>query len=190
MWVLTTDGMFSAVVWTHNDEHHGKMCVRGREKKPLENLRKRRPADVTKVAVSPNGDYRYRVWCSRETWAELCAEIAGEIDYSNFKSAVLKKQGASRYEKALHQVWSVLSRIQPGGPYGRGGSMYPKVPKGEPKAAPTALRSSLSGSFELGNPPATTTSCFFCGDDEATKLNDAGRYVCVDLQACLSRPLA
>lgn len=72
--------------------------------------------------IYSDSDYRYRAWLAREAWAEALAELGRRIDYPNVKRAVFERQGASRYEQAMHEVWSVLARTQPGGPYGDGGS--------------------------------------------------------------------
>jgi hypothetical protein len=61
----------------------------------------------------------------------VTTDKSGRTSAGNFKSEVLCRQGPSRYEKALHEVWEVLGRTQPGGPYGSGGSDHPPVPEGE-----------------------------------------------------------
>lgn len=40
--------------------------------------------------------------------------LAAETDYDNFKSAVADHQGSAgaNYERALHDVWSVMARLQ------------------------------------------------------------------------------
>ena len=81
--------------------------------------------------------------------AESRLELGRRVVYNNFKSEALRRQGPSRYEEALHTVWSALGRTQPGGPYGSGGGGYPPVPEGEdarPRASGGAeTRRSSSG---------------------------------------------
>jgi hypothetical protein len=132
MWVFTTDGFVSAARWDRPDEHQGEVCLRARERATLERMRERNPA-LTEVVVTPDGDYRYRAWLPEHEFAALMAQLALEVDYPNFKSAVYRRQGASAYEGALHTVWSVLGRIQPLGPYGVGGERFPRAPRGEPR---------------------------------------------------------
>jgi hypothetical protein len=45
---------------------------------------------------------------------QVVAELAEETDYDNFKSEVARHQGKARaaYEHALHDVWSVMNRLQ------------------------------------------------------------------------------
>jgi len=42
------------------------------------------------------------------------AELAEETDYDNFKSEVARHRGktGAAYEHALHDVWSVMNRLQ------------------------------------------------------------------------------
>lgn len=128
MWLATTEGFYSVIRW-----HDGRMCVRARTRADLTRLRKIVPA-LSKVEVSPGRDYRYRCFCTVDEWAEGASALARTIDYGNFKSAVGRKRGYNGYERALHQVWSIFGRLQPGGPYGFGSKAgYPEVPKGEAK---------------------------------------------------------
>lgn len=136
MWVFTLNGFLSAVE-ERRGEHRGEIVVRAREASALEALREVAPT-LTETAVSSDSDYRYRAWTGREAWAQALAELARRVSYSNYKSAVLERQGRSRFEAALHEVWQVMGRTQPLGPYGQGGSGYPPAPedeRGEPSAA-------------------------------------------------------
>ena len=133
MWVFTTSGFFSAVEERRRD-HRGEIVVRAREAQALEALREIAPT-LTKTVVYGDSDYRYRAWLGREEWADALAEIGRRVVYGNFKSEVLRRQGPSRYEEALHTVWTVMARTQPGGPYGAGGNGYPSAPEGE-RASP------------------------------------------------------
>ena len=129
MWVFSTSGFLSAVEERRHD-HRGEMVIRAREASALEALREIAPT-LTATVVYGDSDYRYRAWLGREEWAQALAELGRRITYDNFKSEVLRRQGPSRYEQALHTVWSALGRTQPDGPYGTGGSGYPPVPEGE-----------------------------------------------------------
>jgi hypothetical protein len=126
MWLMTTDGFYSVIQW-----HDGGMALRAREKEALERLRERHEG-LSEIEVSPGRDYRYRCFCSRETWVVVAADLAARIDYGNFKSAVAKRRGRGLYEKLLHDVWTVMGRLQPGGPYGYHGRYgYPAIPEAE-----------------------------------------------------------
>ena len=133
MWVFTTEGFLSAVEERRGD-HRGEIVVRAREASALEALREVAPT-LTPTVIYSDSDYRYRAWLSREEWAAALAELGRQVVYDNFKSEVLRRQGRTSYEDALHAVWSALGRTQPGGPYGSGGGGYPPVPEGE-KAQP------------------------------------------------------
>lgn len=129
MWIFTTDGFLSAVE-EERGEHRGEIVVRAREASALTALRATTPK-LSPTVIYTDSDYRYRAWLAREDWAHALAELGRQLDYSNFKDAVRRRQGASVYEQALHVVWQELGRTQPGGPYGSGGSRYPNVPDGE-----------------------------------------------------------
>jgi len=53
-------------------------------------------------------------YLSKAAWAEVMAELAAETDYGNFKSEVARHQGraGADYEQSLHEVWSVMHRLQ------------------------------------------------------------------------------
>lgn len=189
MWLATTEGFYSVIRW-----HDGRMCVRARQADDLKRLRAIVPT-LSKTEVSPGRDYRYRCFCTVDEWAAGAEALARTIDYGNFKSAVLKKQGRTRYEEALHQVWSVFSRLQPAGPYGFGTRKgFPAVPKGEAKqvekareddrlrfgatvttsSAPTGQARLFGGSRNRTGP---LTHCEDCGDEL-----DSGEIAWIDGQ--------
>ena len=136
MWIFTTDGFISCV------RQGDKIAVRARERSTLEALATRvsgHPSEAAEqladIKTTTDTDYRYRVHLDRVHFGALILELALSVDYPNFKNAVREKQGESLYEKALHKVWTVMGKTQPGGPYGWGGIDYPPVPKGEPRSA-------------------------------------------------------
>lgn len=122
MWMLTRYGNYSAV-WKG-----GSMQVRARVRADLKRLIDRGfvPAD-TKIIETADGrsDYRYRILVTREVWAEAARQLSMDIDYGNFKSEVMKSLGAKR-ESPLHQIWSILAKLQPGGAYARAGNQQLK----------------------------------------------------------------
>ena len=65
------------------------------------------------VSVEPfedlHADYRYRVVCPKGAFAELVAELVGEIDYDNFKSAV---HGNPVRDRAYMGCWSAMNQAQ------------------------------------------------------------------------------
>lgn len=130
MWLATVDGFLSAVEYqdARDPELNGKLAVRARERSALVNFFKLTPKQAkaeireTNTPTTKSTDYSFRVYVTRERFAEATLAAVNGIDYPNFKSEVLVRAKAGRvswtYEKALHSVWSVFGRIQKGGPYG------------------------------------------------------------------------
>jgi hypothetical protein len=135
MWLFTTTGFLSGVE-ERRGGHRGEIVVRAREASALEALREVAPT-LTPTVIYSDSDYRYRAWLGREEWAQALAELGRRVSYSNYKSAVLERQGRTRFEEALHEVWSAMARTQACGPYGSGGGGYPPAPEGE-EARPRA----------------------------------------------------
>ena len=54
------------------------------------------------------------LFVDKQDWSKVVGEITTELDYDNFKSEVARFQGNAgrRYEHALHDVWSILARLQ------------------------------------------------------------------------------
>lgn len=196
MWFFTSEGFYSAVEETHLKTHMGQISVRARQRDHLDKLRETYMPALSEVSVTPSSvsaDYRYRAWVDREDFAEGMANVARAVDYSNFKSEAMRKSGPGRFEKALHEVWSVMGRLQPGGPYGYGGG--PAIPKGEPqpkKYAPAKKKSrSKKAKLPLAFEDSDTTEvpCEDCGhplgpDDGVQHF---GRWLCRDLPSCNRR---
>jgi len=119
MWLATTLGWFSVVCARQNDGKAAaidpdKMMIRARLRSHLEGLKERFPAllDSTEITESATSDYAFRIFVSKATWVSLATELASDVQYGNFKSAVLKRDGHSAYENALHAVWAVMARLQ------------------------------------------------------------------------------
>lgn len=195
MWFLTTEGFYSAVEETKLKAHLGQISVRAREPGALDMLRERYMPELSETSVTPSGvvaDYRYRAWIGKADFGAGLARVGEAVDYPNFKSEVARKRGLGRYEKALHEVWSILGRLQPGGPYGYGGASYPPIPKGEPGITPRLKKrggrkkgqSKLPLSFEGGAPQ----TCDDCGRDlpEGEGAWYGSRFLCRDVGKCVN----
>jgi hypothetical protein len=52
-----------------------------------------------------------RVVVSKEAWTAALARLASEIDYTNFKDAVERKQGKRRHDVYM-SVWGTLLRLE------------------------------------------------------------------------------
>lgn len=59
-------------------------------------------------------DYAYRIFVPKPIWAQVLVGLTEEMDYDNFKSKVARHQGSTGadYEHSLHDVWSVMNRLQ------------------------------------------------------------------------------
>jgi hypothetical protein len=59
-------------------------------------------------------------------WTQILAGLAEETDYDNFKSAVARHQGRARAasEHSLHEVWSVMNRLQRYAPATNNATVY------------------------------------------------------------------
>lgn len=105
MWLMTTDGFFSAV---QDRDEPGSVLVRARVRGDLEQLAE--TLDTT-VLETPDADYPFRVRVSKADWGGYVASCAEGIDYDNFKNAVGARQGHDRADVYL-DIWSALRRLQ------------------------------------------------------------------------------
>ncbi len=122
MWIFTKHGFFSAVCARKGNGKHGqpvdpdRMMVRGRVRSHLEALKGRFPELLGQCEIqeSVGTDYAYRLFIEKSGWVQVLARLAEETDYDNFKSEVADHQGVAgaAYEKALHEVWYVMNRLQ------------------------------------------------------------------------------
>jgi hypothetical protein len=112
MWLVTDRGFYSVV---DKGDREGFLCVRARVKQDLHNLFELDSMNSYRddVIETDDSDYRFRVYVSREDWTAAAADLAGEIDYPNFKSEVAAMQGQER-ANAYMSVWSALARLQRG----------------------------------------------------------------------------
>ena len=107
MWIFCKLGFFSAV--QHRDKPD-TLLVRGRFGGDLDRLLDSLPpeerASCSPVTETPDADYLYRLEMPKRVFAKAVGEIAGEIDYSNFKSSV--HEGGSPRDAAYMGCWSEL----------------------------------------------------------------------------------
>lgn len=106
MWVFTETGFVSAVVSLHNRE---QFIVRARDRQSLESISEM--ADVA-IHATPERDYPFRVFVTRDQFAEWMSVAMATMEYNNFKSRVTVTRGAD-FVDALHSVWSVMHRVSP-----------------------------------------------------------------------------
>jgi hypothetical protein len=79
-------------------------------------LKKRFPdlLGESEIQESAGTDYAYRLFIEKSAWTQVVAGLVEETDYDNFKSEVARHQGkaGAAYEHSLHDVWSVMHRLQ------------------------------------------------------------------------------
>jgi hypothetical protein len=108
MWLLTTFGFFSVVA---RQSDPSTLQVRARDRKDLETFRERYLGDTEREILELAGtDYEYRLYASHEEVASAVAAAIGDIDYSNFKSAVAQRQGYAR-AGVYGSLWSELLNL-------------------------------------------------------------------------------
>lgn len=107
MWIMTTDGFFSAV--QHRDKPN-TLLIRARSRVDLEQLADRVRIKHSKILSTDNADYPYRILLPRKQWAEYLLSATEDLTYPNFKSAVGKTNPERAY--IYHDVWSTLFEIE------------------------------------------------------------------------------
>lgn len=110
MWISLNNSFLSIV---HKDCADDELLVRARRDGDIERL-----FPDAKVTVEPGHDYRCRARVPRSEVARVMAERIESIAYSNFKDSVRDDALYAVYSSA----WSVLGRLQPGGPYSSDGT--------------------------------------------------------------------
>lgn len=104
MWVFTQDGFISAV-----DNRHvpGKLSVRARDKRSLMMLAELTEQEITQSA---NTDYPYRVYVTRQEFADFLVTHVETLDYPNFKNRVYDIRG-SKFAAACGKVWAAMLNV-------------------------------------------------------------------------------
>lgn len=133
MWLFTPEGFFSIVV---ADEFGEEIQVRSRSAEDLDRLRKRFLPALGETVALKGRDYPYRAFTTRADLAACMVKVALAIDYSNFKSAVSKRQSSERAH-TYGKVWNACLDIEKEneakpaltGSAGRGGHPIPNWPE-------------------------------------------------------------
>ena len=122
MWIFTKHGFFSAVCARQGSGKHGhpvdpdRIMVRARVRGHLDALKQRFPVLLGQCEIqeSAGTDYAYRLFVQKSAWKQVLAGLAEDTNYDNFKSEVARHQGTAgaAYECSLHEVWSVMRRLQ------------------------------------------------------------------------------
>lgn len=122
MWLFTRYGFYSAVCARQGEGGHGqpidldRVMVRARLRQHLEALQQRFAELLanSEIREFPGSDYAYRIFVPKSVWSQLLLALGEELDYDNFKDEAARFQGhaGAAYNQALHDVWSVMYRLQ------------------------------------------------------------------------------
>lgn len=127
MWLITNFGFFS-VVEKPTDKGKNTLTIRARVKADLDQLRTKYIPSLGPTVADAGSDYKYRAVASRTELASAAQQMIADIDYSNFKSSVAKKQGSKR-EKIYHELWHSLYKLEDLQPPVEAKPEPPKPPK-------------------------------------------------------------
>lgn len=99
MWICFNDAFVSVVA---SDKDPKVLMVRARAHDHLTNL-----FGTHKIHVTPDNDYRYRVYCDKGTWQNIVDARIQNIDYTNFKNSVKNKKLHDLYLEFwfLHMIY-------------------------------------------------------------------------------------
>jgi hypothetical protein len=122
MWIFTKHGFFSAVCARQGKGAHGqpvdldRIMIRGRLHSHLRALKERFSDLLGQCEIHERAgtDYAFRMFVQKSVWVQVLAALAQETDYDNFKSEVAQHQGfaGAAYDHLLHEVWSVMHKLQ------------------------------------------------------------------------------
>ena len=112
---MSTIGFFSVV----SKGGPGEYQIRARQRGDLENLIRAADLRSQKIIATDKSDYAFRIVVLRDELDRVCEALENSITYSNFKSAAAMVKGQEQHASLYHQVWSILGKLQQGGPYGQ-----------------------------------------------------------------------
>lgn len=102
MWIASKDGFYSIV---DDGRHRGKLVIRSRRVDDLENLRDY--VTFGSIDTTSGTDYEARAWALRDDVGTGIKKMINDIDYPNFKNAVVDPLHAEIY----HRVWYDLTAL-------------------------------------------------------------------------------
>lgn len=109
--MFTTVGFFSVTVDSSDKSTKPRLQVRARIAEDLSLLRSSYLPELSATVKLPGRDYPYRAYCSKEEFGGAMVQLSMALDYSNFKSEVVRVQGLPR-EQLYARVWSVMSNAE------------------------------------------------------------------------------
>lgn len=106
MWIFTETGFISAV---KKPRDNGLVSIRARNKASLEPIAK---ASNAEIINTPRGDYPWRTFVTNEQLAVWLSDQAKNLDYENFKSHTHQTNPNSKFIRALHDVWAIMTSTE------------------------------------------------------------------------------
>ena len=98
----------------------GEYQIRAREKRDLQNLLLLVGMPSDRLIVTPSGDYGFRIVVNATELGRICAALLAAIDYPSFKDEVARHPDQAKKLPIYHEVWHLLSKVQPWPPYSGG----------------------------------------------------------------------
>jgi hypothetical protein len=103
MWVFVRNSFLSVV----EDEKDSRvLVVRSRIRGDIERLF---PGARVDEDTTASRDYRYRAWLWRSAVVKVIAQEVDQIDYPNFKNALIEHEGRGW---SYFRVWESMSQLQ------------------------------------------------------------------------------
>ncbi|QYH41020.1 hypothetical protein GYM62_20275 [Algoriphagus sp. NBT04N3] len=100
MWIASKNGFLSVV---QHREKPDQVLVRARVRKDLETI-----FPDESIIETPEGDYRFRVFVSKQAAVEIISQQVWDIDYPNFKNAISDTPDQKDKLNAYHEIWAVM----------------------------------------------------------------------------------
>lgn len=107
MWLMTRVGFFSIV----REPGDGDLTIRSRVREDLEALQQHYLPALGPIRAKAGTDYPFRAKASVSDVAAATAKMIDDIDYSNFKNEVGRRQGPAR-ARAYSRVWQALLELE------------------------------------------------------------------------------
>jgi hypothetical protein len=114
MWMMTKLGFFSTV---EDRDNKDGVIVRARCEQDIVNISYfMQMKDAWWLDTL--ADYGYRLRCSKPAWAAAVAQMAGDIDYDNFKSSITDERHHSAYQRVWIDMLYIDDRVIDGTTWG------------------------------------------------------------------------
>ena len=105
MWIFTKR-FFCSVVSQNNN----MLVVRFRTYEHAKQFKK--ISGCEKIFKTYGRDYRYRVVIDKTKFAKIISNVIADIDYFNFKDAVLTRGAGKNEMEAMYDVWLAMANLQ------------------------------------------------------------------------------